>query len=49
MWGTNAILLVVGGVLTLRLGREGTTAQGSETLERLRRLRERFGRRRTLT
>lgn len=41
MWGTNAILLVTGVVLTARLGREGTTNRGSELSDQLTVLRER--------
>ncbi|MEX2181264.1 MAG: LptF/LptG family permease [Gemmatimonadaceae bacterium] len=33
MWGTNAFLGIVGVVLTLRLGSEGSTPRGSETSE----------------
>ena len=47
MWGTNAILLVIGIFLTARLGHEGTTNRGSELSDQLGRiadrLRERFG------
>ena len=42
MWSTNILLLAVGGSLTARLGREGTTSRGSETSEFIVRLRERF-------
>ncbi|MCX5756261.1 MAG: LptF/LptG family permease [Gemmatimonadetes bacterium] len=48
MWGTNAILLLIGVVLTARLGHEGTTHRGSEFTDQLGRLadqiRARFGR-----
>ena len=33
MWGTNVLLGIVGVVLTLRLGSEGSTSRGSETSE----------------
>lgn len=33
MWGTNLLLGVVGVVLTVRLGSEGSTSRGSETSE----------------
>jgi hypothetical protein len=33
MWGTNFLLGVVGIVLTIRLGSEGSTSRGSETSE----------------
>ncbi len=33
MWGTNALLGIVGIVLTVRLGSEGSTSRGSETSE----------------
>ena len=33
MWGTNAVLGVVGVYLTSRLGTEGSTSRGSETSE----------------
>ena len=42
MWSANFIFLAVGVVLTIRLGREGTTTRGSETSERLSRLRDRL-------
>jgi lipopolysaccharide export system permease protein len=42
MWTTDVLLGVVGIVLTARLGSEGSTSRGSETMERLGRLRERF-------
>jgi lipopolysaccharide export system permease protein len=45
MWGTNLILGVVGLVLTLRLGSEGSTSRGSETAEWWGRLLERVLRR----
>jgi lipopolysaccharide export system permease protein len=45
MWSANIVLLAVGLALTSRLGREGTTARGSETSERFARVREWFGRR----
>jgi lipopolysaccharide export system permease protein len=44
MWTTNLLLLGVGLFLTLRMGREGSTSRGSETSERLMRIREWFGR-----
>jgi lipopolysaccharide export system permease protein len=47
MWAANFILLVIGGVLTARLGREGTTSRGSETSEFWSRLRQRIWRTRT--
>jgi lipopolysaccharide export system permease protein len=47
MWAANFILLVIGGVLTARLGREGTTSRGSETSEFWSRLRQRIWRSRT--
>jgi hypothetical protein len=40
MWSTNILLLVVGLVLTSRLGREGATSRGSETSELFLRMRE---------
>jgi lipopolysaccharide export system permease protein len=50
MWGTNVLLGIVGVVLTLRLGSEGSTSRGSETGEWWGRVldavRARFGRRR---
>lgn len=50
MWGTNALLGIVGVVLTLRLGSEGSTSRGSETSEWwgrvLERVRARWQRRR---
>ena len=42
MWGANFLLLAIGAWLTVRLGTEGTTTRGSETLERLHRVRERL-------
>jgi lipopolysaccharide export system permease protein len=45
MWSTNLLLLGVGLFLTARLGREGSTSRGSETSERLLRMREWLGRR----
>ena len=33
MWGTNILLGVIGVVLTIRLGSEGSTSRGSETSE----------------
>ena len=42
MWAANIILLVIGLLLTARLGREGATSRGSETSEQLHRLRERL-------
>jgi lipopolysaccharide export system permease protein len=47
MWFTNIIMLVVGIVLTARLGREGSTSRGSETSEFFARIRERLTRRKT--
>jgi len=41
MWAANCILGVIGLVLTVRLGREGTTNRGSETTELLDRARRR--------
>lgn len=45
MWTTNGALLLIGVVLTARLGREGTTHRGSELSEQLARLRARVLRR----
>ncbi len=45
MWATNAALLLIGVVLTARLGTEGTTHRGSELSESLGRLRGRLRRR----
>lgn len=45
MWSGNFIFLIIGLFLTARLGREGTTARGSETSEFFLRVRERFARR----
>jgi lipopolysaccharide export system permease protein len=45
MWGTNAFLLLVGIILTARLGTEGTTNRGSELSEQWARFLERFRRR----
>jgi lipopolysaccharide export system permease protein len=45
MWSTNLLLLVIGLVLTSRLGREGSTSRGSETSELVARVREWFARR----
>jgi lipopolysaccharide export system permease protein len=42
MWGTNAILLVIGLVLTARLGNEGTTHRGSELTDWVARAMERM-------
>lgn len=51
MWGTNAILLIIGLVLTARLGTEGTTHRGSELSDwmarAIERMQARFGRRPT--
>ncbi len=51
MWSTNAILLVIGLVLTARLGSEGTTNRGSELSDgiarAIERLQARFGRNRS--
>lgn len=51
MWGTNAILLIIGLVLTARLGSEGTTHRGSELSDwmarTIERLQARLGRRPT--
>lgn len=48
MWSTNIILLVIGVVLTARLGHEGTTTRGSEISEQVNRwidgIRSRFAR-----
>ncbi|HVT39079.1 MAG TPA: LptF/LptG family permease [Gemmatimonadaceae bacterium] len=41
MWAANIGLLIIGLWLTAQLGREGATSRGSETSERLQRLRER--------
>lgn len=38
MWATNGALLLIGVVLTARLGREGTTHRGSELSEQLARV-----------
>lgn len=45
MWGTNLMLLIIGVVLTARLGTEGTTHRGSEMSDRILRLVERVRRR----
>lgn len=45
MWAANALLGVVGVILTLRLGSEGSTSRGSETSEWWGRLLERLRRR----
>ena len=45
MWTTNILLGIVGLVLTLRLGNEGSTSRGSETGEWWRQLRDRVLRR----
>ena len=45
MWATNILLGLVGVVLTVRLGSEGSTSRGSETAEWWRRSMERFRRR----
>ena len=45
MWSSNLMLLAVGIVLTLRLGREGSTSRGSETSEFFTKMREWFVRR----
>ena len=45
MWSSNLLLLAVGIVLTLRLGREGSTSRGSETSEFFTKMREWFTRR----
>jgi len=45
MWSTNLLLLLVGLVLTSRLGREGSTSRGSETGEVLIRARDWLARR----
>ena len=42
MWGTNALLGVIGIVLTARLGSEGSTSRGSESSEFWARVFERF-------
>jgi hypothetical protein len=44
MWSANFILGAIGLVLTIRLGREGTTNRGSETTELLDRARRRVAR-----
>jgi lipopolysaccharide export system permease protein len=44
MWITDLLLGAAGIYLTLKLGTEGSTSRGSETLERLSRFRERFRR-----
>ncbi len=45
MWAANALLGIVGVILTLRLGSEGSTSRGSETSEWWGRVVERFRRR----
>lgn len=45
MWGTNAMLLIVGAVLTARLGSEGTTHRSSGMSDRLAHLMDRLRRR----
>ena len=45
MWAANVLLGVVGVILTLRLGSEGSTSRGSETSEWWGRVVERFRRR----
>lgn len=45
MWTTDIVLGAIGIYLTAKLGSEGSTSRGSETMERLSRLRERFGKR----
>jgi lipopolysaccharide export system permease protein len=45
MWGTNAVLLAIGIVLTARLGTEGTTHRGSDVPERWSQLVDRFRKR----
>ena len=45
MWSSNLMLLAGGIVLTLRLGREGSTSRGSETSEFFAKMREWFTRR----
>jgi lipopolysaccharide export system permease protein len=42
MWTTDALLGAIGIYLTLKLGTEGSTSRGSETMEWLSRLRERL-------
>ena len=42
MWGTNAILLAIGIILTARLGHEGTTNHGSELSDQMARFADRF-------
>jgi lipopolysaccharide export system permease protein len=44
MWSANIILGMIGLVLMVRLGREGTTNRGSETTELLDRARRRVAR-----
>lgn len=46
MWSTNILLASIGLVLIARLGNEGSTSRGSETMEWWSRVRERFRRRR---
>jgi lipopolysaccharide export system permease protein len=45
MWGTNAVLLILGVVLTARLGTEGATHRGSELADRIARWVDRVRRR----
>jgi lipopolysaccharide export system permease protein len=45
MWSTNTVLLLIGIVLTARLGSEGTTNRGSEMSERWARFMDRIRRR----
>jgi lipopolysaccharide export system permease protein len=42
MWGTNVLLLLIGIVLTARLGTEGTTTRGSDMSDAWARFMERF-------
>jgi len=47
MWAANALLGIIGVILTLRLGSEGSTSRGSETSEWWGRIMERVRRRKT--
>jgi lipopolysaccharide export system permease protein len=44
MWAANMLFGAIGLVLTIRLGREGTTNRGSETTELIDRVRRRMAR-----
>ncbi len=46
MWSTNILLASIGLLLIARLGSEGSTSRGSETMEWWNRVRDRFRRRR---